>query len=112
MTQHQSGLTGERLALDYLEHNGWVVLQERYRCRHGEIDLIARDKTGLCFIEVKYRPEGRLGAGLASITPDKKRHLLFAVRDYLKTHPQPYRIGCLEITRAGVLFYEDILHEQ
>jgi putative endonuclease len=57
MTQHQSGLTGERLALAYLEQNGWTVVLERYRCRHGEIDLIARDKSGLCFIEVKYRPD-------------------------------------------------------
>jgi putative endonuclease len=112
MTQHQSGLIGERLALAYLEQNGWTVVLERYRCRHGEIDLIARDKSGLCFIEVKYRPDGRLGAGLASITPEKRRHLLITAQAYLKDHPQPYRIGCLEITRAGVLFYEDILHEQ
>lgn len=112
MTQHQSGLTGERLASAYLKQKGWTLIQERFRCRHGEIDLIAKDKNGLCFIEVKYRPDGRLGAGLERITPEKRRHLIFAAQAYLKDHPQHYRVGYLEITRAGVLFYEDILHEQ
>lgn len=111
MTQHQTGLTGEELAADYLRARGILILQTRFRSRHGELDLVVRDHGMLCFIEVKYRPEGRLGSGLASITKDKREKLRSAVSAYLTGRPEPYRIGYLEITRAGMLYYDDILHE-
>ncbi len=112
MTQHQSGLLGEQFAAEYLKSMGYSIVQTRYRSRHGEVDIIACDKGILCFIEVKYRPEGRLGSGLASVTPEKRRRMKSAVQAYLSDHPGLYRVGCLEITRAGVLYYADILHEQ
>ena len=111
MTQHDTGLAGEEMAAAYLRARGLKIVQTRFRTRHGELDLVARDRGTLCFIEVKYRPEGRLGSGLESITPDKRRKLRGAVSAYLKDRPEPYRIGYLEITRAGVLYYDDILHE-
>lgn len=111
MTGHQTGLLGELLAAEYLSRQGLRILKTRFRTVHGEIDIIARDRDVLCFIEVKYRPEGRLGSGLDSITRDKRIKLKNAVRVYLSAKPAPYRIGCLEITRAGVLYFPDILHE-
>lgn len=111
MTRYQSGLLGEQLAAEYLQKQGLSILQTRFKSRHGEIDIIARDKDILCFIEVKYRPEGRIGSGLESITQEKRRRLKNAVQAYLSMNPSSYRVGCLEITRAGALYYPDILHE-
>ena len=111
MTGYQSGLLGEKLAAEYLVKQGLSILQTRFKSRHGEIDIIARDKDTLCFIEVKYRPNGRLGCGLESVTLEKRRRMKNAVQAYLSLQPSAYRVGCLEITRAGVLYYPDILHE-
>ncbi len=111
MSSYQEGLTGEGLAADYLVKRGYTVVARRFRSRTGEVDLVARQGNTLYFIEVKYRPRGRLGSGLQAVTPDKRQRLKQAARHYLKGAPSAYFIGCLEITRAGVWFYPDILHE-
>ncbi|NLX82396.1 MAG: YraN family protein [Clostridiales bacterium] len=112
MSQHDIGLKGERLAAQYLKKQGFELQKQRVRSRHGEIDLIAKKGNHLYFIEVKYRPDARLGAGLQSITQDKRRRLKEAARAYLSSSPVPWRLAFLEITRAGILLYEDVLHEQ
>lgn len=111
MSSYREGLEGEALAADYLAGRGFRLLARRYRGPAGEVDLIARKGKALYFIEVKYRPSGRLGTGLAAVTPDKRRRLRQTARQYLRESPASYFIGCLEITRAGVWFYPDILHE-
>lgn len=111
MTRYQEGLTGERLAAVYLQQLGFTILTRRYRSRAGEVDLIARQDRMLYFVEVKYRPQGRLGSGLVAVTPDKRRRLKLTARHYLASQPSPYRLSCLEITRAGVWFRPDIMHE-
>ncbi|HSK68136.1 MAG TPA: YraN family protein [Candidatus Limnocylindria bacterium] len=111
MSGYETGLLGEALAAEHLKSLGLKVVATRWRGTHGEVDVIARDGRCLCFIEVKHRPQGRLGSGLAAITPDKLDRLRQTAREYLRGHPAPYRVGCLEITRAGVLYYPDVLHE-
>ncbi|NLW21027.1 MAG: YraN family protein [Clostridiales bacterium] len=111
MRQYELGLEGERLAEDYLRLRGFRVLARRYRSPHGEIDLVASKGRLLYFVEVKYRRAGRLGEGLMGISPQKRAHLKQAIRHYLQRGPRPYRLAYLEITRAGILFKEDVLHE-
>ncbi|MGI6688014.1 MAG: YraN family protein [Christensenellales bacterium] len=111
MSQYQTGLKGEALAENYLKQRGYALIARRYRGPAGEVDLIARQGKTLFFIEVKHRPQGRLGTGLRAVTPDKRRRLKATARHYLSGHSAPYRIACLEITRAGVWFYPDILHD-
>jgi len=111
VSQYQKGLEGEQLAEEYLGLRGFQVVKRRHRSRHGEIDLIAKKGGLLYFIEVKYRAEGRLGEGLAGITPQKRVRMKDAIRDYLAGSPRAYRLACLEITRAGILLREDVLHE-
>ncbi len=111
MSRYQSGLQGEALAEAYLVARGYALVARRYRSPVGEVDLIVRREQTLFFTEVKYRPQGRLGSGLLAVTPDKRRRLKATARHYLQNQPAPYQIACLEITRAGVWFYPDILHE-
>lgn len=111
MSQYTAGLTGEKLAEEYLLKLGYKLVERRFRSRHGEVDLIARKGKTLHFIEVKYRPDSRLGSGLSGITPAKKRHLMDSVKAYLGKKPQTWQLSYLEITRAGIQFRADVLHE-
>lgn len=112
MSRYLSGLAGEEQAAQYLVKQGFSLVTRRFKSRNGEIDLIAKRGNLLYFIEVKYRPEGRLGSGMEAITPIKQRRLLDAAHAYLAQHPAPWRLAYLEITRAGILLREDVLHEQ
>lgn len=49
------GREGEALAIAYLQKNGYRIVEKNYRCRFGEIDIVALDQKTVCFIEVKTR---------------------------------------------------------
>jgi len=57
----QTGKEGERIAADYLKKNGYRIIETNFRCAIGEIDIIAREKDFLVFIEVKTRKSTELG---------------------------------------------------
>ena len=57
MKSHQLGKNGEAFAQDFLTAQGYEILQANYRTKVGEIDLIAKNKDVICFIEVKTRQE-------------------------------------------------------
>lgn len=61
----------EQKAAAYLKKQGYVILETNYRCRQGEIDLIAREGETLVFVEVKYR--SRTGSGDPSEAVDGKK---------------------------------------
>ena len=109
MNSYGSGIEGEEQACAYLRAMGMQVLRTRYRADGGEIDIIARDGDVIRFAEVKYRPQSRLGAGMAAIDEDKRQRLWRAAKAYLKeTGPgASWQIDLIEITRAGVYLIED-----
>lgn len=51
----ESGDRGERAAAEYLRRRGCEILASQWRCRYGELDLVARDGDFICFVEVKLR---------------------------------------------------------
>jgi putative endonuclease len=81
--QHAVGKAGEEAAVQYLCQQGYQILERNYRCRVGEIDLIARDGRTLAFIEVKTRRSRRFGPAAAAVTIEKQRHLIKASQLYL-----------------------------
>lgn len=84
------GERGEALAAEFLRREGLVIAKRNYRCRFGEIDLIARDGATLVFVEVRSRASNAFGGAAASITAAKREKLLKAARDYLATlQPAP-----------------------
>jgi putative endonuclease len=77
------GAQAEELAAAYLQRAGLKVVERNYRCRFGEIDLIARDGATLVFVEVRMRSSERFGGAAASITASKQAKLLRAARHFL-----------------------------
>jgi putative endonuclease len=57
----ETGKEGEKIAAAYLRKNGYHICESNFRCSLGEIDIIAREKSELVFIEVKTRKSGKLG---------------------------------------------------
>jgi len=80
------GAEGEKLAVEYLAQNGYKIIKRNYRCKMGEIDIVALDKDILCFVEVKTRASEEQGHPLESITPAKQRKLSLVALNYLQEH--------------------------
>ena len=77
------GDRAEALAAKFLERQGLQVVERNYRCRHGEIDLVARDGATLVFVEVRLRSNAAFGNAADSITTAKQRRLAAAAALYL-----------------------------
>jgi len=77
------GRHAENLAALFLQQQGLKLIARNYRCRFGEIDLIAREGRILVFVEVRMRASDQFGGAAASITAGKRRKLLRTARHYL-----------------------------
>ena len=77
------GEQAETLAADFLRGKGLRIAARNYRCRHGEIDLIAREGATVVFVEVRSRASEAYGGAAASITAAKREKLLKTARHYL-----------------------------
>jgi putative endonuclease len=78
------GAQAEDLAADFLRKEGYKILARNYRSRLGEIDIIARDKDTLVFIEVKARHNDRFGEPSEAVARRKQRQISKAALAYLK----------------------------
>ncbi|MGH8067062.1 MAG: YraN family protein [Candidatus Entotheonellia bacterium] len=90
--RHAVGKAGEEAAVQYLCQQGYQILERNYRCRFGEIDLIARDGRTLAFIEVKTRRSQKFGPAAAAVTLEKQRHLIKASQVYLIQQRKAYEL--------------------
>jgi putative endonuclease len=77
------GKSGEDLAVSTLEARGYAILARRYRTRHGEIDIVARDGETLVFVEVKARATAEFGTAAEAVTERKQRKLASMASEYL-----------------------------
>ena len=72
-----------------MEARGYALLATNYRCRWGEVDIVARQGQELVFVEVKTRRGSDFGAPEESITPAKAQHLTATAQDYFQTQIPP-----------------------
>ena len=77
------GVWGEALVADYLREKGYKLAAHSYRCRFGEIDLIAWDKSVLCFVEVKTRTNTQMGLPREYVTAGKQARIRKTALFYL-----------------------------
>ena len=81
------GRWGEGVAADDLRRRGWSILHTNYRCRGGEIDIIASKGGVLAFVEVKLRKTSGFAPARAFVTAEKQRKLRLTAELYLSEHP-------------------------
>lgn len=81
------GRWGEERAAAYLRDKGYSLKAANWRCRFGELDLVAEDGTCLCFVEVKLRRSDAYGSAAAFVDRRKQNRLRAAAELYLAGHP-------------------------
>jgi putative endonuclease len=85
MTQDRISLgkTGEELAVAHLKGRKYNIIERNYRCPLGEMDIIAREKGNLVFVEVKTRATKDFGGPAAAVNERKQRQLSRVALMYL-----------------------------
>jgi len=100
MKRRDTGILGEKLARDFLSQKGYRIVETNFRCPQGEIDIIARDKDCLVFVEVRTKKSLSFGAPEESITPSKMERLRVTAAHYYQTHddlPPLWRIDVVAV---------------
>ncbi len=99
----KTGCLGEEIAKRYLENQGYRIIQENYRTKYAEIDLIAWHKKCLVFIEVRTKKEERFGTPEESLTVKKINKLLRNAMVYTaqRNYQGSYRIDAVCIVLDG-----------
>ena len=100
MKRRDTGILGEKLAKDFLRKRGYRVLETNYRCPQGEIDIVARHKDSLVFIEVRAKKSLEFGSPEESITPVKRERMRATAYHYRQNHedlPPLWRIDVVAV---------------
>jgi putative endonuclease len=106
--KQELGRFGERLAAAHLESRGYRIRERNFRCRQGEIDIIAEDGDCLAFVEVRTRRGGATGSAAESLTLQKGARIREAAEAYCQGHPlapEQRRIDviAIDLSRGGRL---------
>jgi len=108
MKRRDTGILGEKLAKGFLKKRGYHILETNYRCPQGEIDIVAKHKGSLAFIEVRAKKSSEFGSPEESITPAKRERMKATASHYRQTHnnlPPLWRIDvvAVELNQNGKL---------
>lgn len=100
MNRQEVGKLGEKAAQKFLKKKGYRIRETGFRCRRGEIDIIAQKKDWLVFVEVRTKSNLDFGTPEESITQAKKEKLIASALTYTNTHqnlPSSWRIDVVAI---------------
>lgn len=97
------GVTGEQMAVRYLEEQGYVILDRNYRRGHQEVDIIALDHGVLAVVEVKTRTSEDFFAAEQAVDHRKRQHIIRVTNNYVRRHrrTEPIRFDILAIVGRG-----------
>lgn len=98
MSRHNEvGKIGEGLAKEYLEKQGYKIIEQNYKTKYAEIDLVAQNKNELIFVEVRTKIGENFGSPEETINNKKKRKLLGNAKAYaaIKKWDGPYKIDAI-----------------
>ena len=110
-----AGEKAEALAAEFLAAQGITILERNFRRRCGELDLVARDRDTLVFVEVRLRTRGDFGGAAASITAKKRARMAAAAGLYLarlrRTPPCRFDAVLLDaIDPARIEWLKDVMY--
>jgi putative endonuclease len=100
MKRRDTGILGEKVARDFLKKRGFRILETNYRCPEGEIDIVARQKDSLVFVEVRTKTSREFGSPEESITLAKKARMRATAAHYRQTHqnlPPSWRLDVVAV---------------
>lgn len=105
------GRDWEQAARAYLRRHKLAPVEENFRCKGGELDLIMRDGPTLVFVEVRQRADLEHGGAAASITPAKIRRLVHAAQVYLLRFPvtPPCRFDVVAIDGERIEWLKNVI---
>ena len=86
MEKRELGAWGEERAAKYLRGKGYTIVEHNFRCRSGEIDIIARRGEIIAFVEVKLRRDSDFAEAREFVTPAKQRRVILTAEYWLATH--------------------------
>lgn len=100
MTTFNTGRLAEQAAAEYLKGLGFKILQQNWRTRFCEIDIVAQKDDVVYFVEVKYRKSNLQGSGLEYITPQKFKQMKFSAEYWVAEHnwQAQYCLSAIEVT--------------
>jgi putative endonuclease len=114
-TRAQIGALGEQVAVEHLESLGLEVLERNWRCRWGELDVVAADSDRvLVFVEVKTRTTDQFGGVAQAVTPQKLRRLRRLAGLWLAAHDGRWAVVRIDVigVRIGRSRTPEITHVQ
>ena len=109
LTKQELGKCGEKIATKYLKENSYQIVQRNYRCRFGEIDIIAYKDNYLIFVEVKTKQNDKFGSPQAEVNLRKQKKLQQLARYYISQNQDQnidFRFDVIGIMYRGVEDYK------
>lgn len=98
--RHITGKYGEQIAKEFLIKNKYKIIEQNYKNHYGEIDIIAKYKKEIIFIEVKTRTNYKYGRPIQAIDKYKLQHIINTAKYYLykqKIRDMFVRFDCIEV---------------
>lgn len=100
------GRRGEQLAIEHLIELGWQIIETNWRCRSGEIDVVALDAETVVFVEVKTRGSLSAGHPLEAVTARKLATLRTLARSWLREQPSWFPL--IRIDVIGIVWNDGL----
>lgn len=105
------GAKVEQAVKEYLSDHGFIILEMNYRCRQGEVDIIAKDQQYYVFIEVKYRNSLKYGLPQEAVGNAKQKRICKAARYYLYSQGlgefAPVRFDVAAVLENKIQYYKN-----
>ena len=100
MSNFSHGRASEEAAVEYLKLQKFEIVEQNYRTRYCEIDIVANKNKTVYFVEVKYRQSSVQGTGLDYITPKKLKQMRFAAEMWVQEHDWKgdYELSAIEVS--------------
>lgn len=111
MNNREVGTTKEETAVKFLEKQGVKILARNFRIRGGEIDIIGKDNDYICFIEVKYRADSKVGKPEEAVNRLKQKKIsrvsdFYRIKENIDLYT-PMRFDVIAIEKDNLNWYKD-----